>query len=237
MPPVRDLYRRRGAPARAVGVGAGPVPADHLGSGMLLQPLGEGVRLAVAQQARRLACLGVDQDGPVVPAAAEREVVRSRDFHDPGLRVGQHHYQAQHAGPAGRQVQPRGQPRPGPPGQGQRDRGQRPRQRRGPPGAPRGQPAGLLGERDSCAVRVPAEEPPHRQPDRHRLAADRRVGQPPLVAAVHPLRELAAPRARRTLRAGPRPDPHPPAGGLGSLHGNPGQVRQEKAQADPIMTA
>jgi hypothetical protein len=42
---------------------------------MLLQPSGEGGGLAVAQQVHGLAGLGVDQDGPVVPAAAEREVV------------------------------------------------------------------------------------------------------------------------------------------------------------------
>ena len=72
MPPVGDLDCLRGSLARAVGVGAGPVPADHLGSGVLLQPFGEGVRLPVAQQVYRLAGLGVDQDGPVVPAAAER---------------------------------------------------------------------------------------------------------------------------------------------------------------------
>ena len=72
MPPVGDLDCLRGALAGAVGVGAGPVPADHLGSGVLLQPFGEGVRLPVAQQVYGLAGLGVDQDGPVVPAAAER---------------------------------------------------------------------------------------------------------------------------------------------------------------------
>jgi len=60
--------------------------------------------------------------------------------------------------------------------------------------------------------------------------------QPPLVAAVHPLGELAAAGTRRAFGAGPRPDPHLPAGDLGSLHGNPGQVRQEETQADP-MTA
>ena len=39
MPPVGDLGCFRGALAGAVGVGAGPVPADHLGSGVLLQPV------------------------------------------------------------------------------------------------------------------------------------------------------------------------------------------------------
>jgi putative transposase len=75
MPAVRDLLCFRGALAGTVGVGAGPVAADHLGPGVLLQPLGEGGRFAVAEQVNGLTGLGVDQDGPVVPAAAEREVI------------------------------------------------------------------------------------------------------------------------------------------------------------------
>ena len=94
----------------------------------------------------------------------------------------------------------------------------------------------LLGECDRGAVRVAAEEPAHRQPDRHRLASGRRVGQPAFAGAVHPFGELAATGARRAFRAGPCPDPHPPAGDLGGLHGDPGQVRQENAQADPMTT-
>ena len=75
MPAVRDLLCFRGALAGAVGVGAGPVAADHLGPGVLLQPLRECGRLAVAQQVHGLAGLRVDQDGAVIPAAAEREII------------------------------------------------------------------------------------------------------------------------------------------------------------------
>ncbi len=50
MPPVRDLVRVRRALPGAVGVGAGAVTADHLYPGMFLQPVRDGVGLAVAEQ-------------------------------------------------------------------------------------------------------------------------------------------------------------------------------------------
>ena len=131
VPAVSDLDRVRGALPCAVGVGAGPVPADHLGSGVLAQPVCEGIRLAVAQQVHRLAGLRVDQDGSVVPAAAEREIIDPQGLHGPGLGVGQGHDQPQQAGPSCGQVQQGGQPLPGPPGQGQRDPGEHARQRPG----------------------------------------------------------------------------------------------------------
>jgi hypothetical protein len=229
MPSIGDLDRVRRSLTRAVGVGAGSVPADHLGAGVPAQPFGQRFRLAVAEQVNRPAGLGVDEHGAVVAAAAEREVVDPECFHHPGVRVGQRRDQPQHAGPARRQVQQRGEPRPGPARQGQRDRGEHPAERRGPPGAPRGQPVDLLGERDRRAVLVAAEEPAHRQPDHHRLPADRRVGQPPLVCAVHPGRWPAAPGARSTVGAGTRPDAQPAAGQLGGLDDHPGQVRQQPA--------
>jgi hypothetical protein len=52
------------------------------------QPVCEGVRLAVAQQVHRLAGLRVDQDGSVVPAAAEREIIQPRTFTVPGSGSG-----------------------------------------------------------------------------------------------------------------------------------------------------
>src|SRR5579863_5579253 len=70
VPPVGDLLRTGCALPRAVGVGAGPVAADHLYPGMLLQPVRDGARLAVAEQVNGPAGLDVDEDGAVVPAAA-----------------------------------------------------------------------------------------------------------------------------------------------------------------------
>jgi hypothetical protein len=202
---------------------------------MLAQPAGEGVRLAVAQQIHRLAGLRVDQHGAVVPAAAEREVIDPEDRHRAWRGIGQSHDQPQQAGPPGHQVQQPGEPCPGPPGQGQRDRGQRPCQRRGPPGAPGRQAVDLLGERSSRAVRVAAEEPAHRHPDQHPLATNWRVGQPPPVRAVHPARGLAAPGAHTLVSASARPDAQPAAGQFGGFHDHPGQVRQQQLQADPML--
>ena len=164
----------------------------------------------------------------VVPAAAEREVIDAEYRHGPRVcgSASAMTSRSMLDRPAGR-PSARGQPRPGPAGQGQPDRGEHPRQQRGPPGPPRGQPLDLLGERDRGAGRFAAEEPAHRQPDRHRLPADRRISQPALVAAMHPLRELPHRGHARPVSAGPRPDRTRPAGHPGSLHGDRGQVRQE----------
>jgi hypothetical protein len=110
VPAVGDLDRVWRAGACAVGVGAGPVPADDLGAWMVLQPAGERVRLAVAQQVHGLAGLRVDQHGAVVATAAEREVVHPEDRHGAWLGIGQRHDQPQQAGPAGEQVQQHGEP-------------------------------------------------------------------------------------------------------------------------------
>jgi hypothetical protein len=60
--PVGNLDRLRGPGAYAVGIRAGPVPAYRLDLGVLTQPGGEGVGLAVGQHVHRLAGAHVDQD-------------------------------------------------------------------------------------------------------------------------------------------------------------------------------
>jgi hypothetical protein len=202
---------------------------------MFLQPVRDGGRLAVAEQVNGPAGLDVDEDGAVVPAAAEREIVNAQNRHCAGLGVGQRHDQAQHGGPGGRQVQFGGEPGPGPPGQRQADRGQHPGQRRRPPGPRRGQALELLGERDRLAAGVAAEEPAHPEPERHRVPADRRVGKPAQVPAVHPFRELAASPAVRAVRAGVRPDAQPAVLQFAGFRDDPGQVRQQHLQADPAL--
>ncbi len=132
-------------------------------------------------------------------------------------------------------VQQSGQPRPSAAGQRQRDGGQRPGQRRGPPGTVLSQPRDLFGERLLRAARRVAEEPAHAQPDHHAPAAGRRIGQPPLVSAVHPPGGLPAPRAHPLDSPDPRPD-HEPAGcQLGFLDHDPGQMRQQLFEADPML--
>ena len=86
VPAVGDLHRVRGAEPGGLGVGTGPVPADHLDSRVFLQPGGEGRHLAVGQQVNRPPGGHVDHDAAVDVAAAQREVVdpehrKSRDLH------------------------------------------------------------------------------------------------------------------------------------------------------------
>jgi hypothetical protein len=89
VPAVGDLDRGRRALPGAVGVGAGPVPADHLGAGMRAQPAGEGVGLAVGEQVDRAVGGHVDQDRAVDVPAAQREVVHAEHRHTRALGVGQ----------------------------------------------------------------------------------------------------------------------------------------------------
>jgi hypothetical protein len=186
VPPVRDLVRVGCALPGAVGVRARAVTADHLYPGMGLQPVRDGIGLAVAEQVNGPAGLHVDDDGAVVPAPPEREVVDPDDRQGAGFGVGQRHDQAQHACPAGRQAQLGGEPGAGAAGHGQADRGQHPGQRRRPPCPGRRQALELLSEGHRFTVIIAAEEPAHPEQEHHRPPADRRVGQPPPVPAVHP---------------------------------------------------
>ena len=76
MPPVCDLRRLRCAGGRALGVGAGPVPAHHPHAGMLAQPPGERVGVPVGEQVHRPVGVHVDQHRAVHLPAAQREVVQ-----------------------------------------------------------------------------------------------------------------------------------------------------------------
>src|SRR5439155_1238774 len=49
--------------ASALGIGARPVPRDHLDPGMLPEPLGQRLSGAIRQQGHGLAALQIDQDG------------------------------------------------------------------------------------------------------------------------------------------------------------------------------
>ena len=85
---VRDLDGIRCALAGALGVGAGPVPADDLYAGVVAQPLGEGFGLAVFQHVDGPVRVHVDQDGGVGMAFSFREVIDAKDgdLADPGIR-------------------------------------------------------------------------------------------------------------------------------------------------------
>jgi hypothetical protein len=74
---------------------------------------------------------------------------------------------------------------PSAPSQRQADLLQHPARQRAPASIPRGQAGDLLGERAGWAGGVVAEEPADPQSDHHRPAANGRVGQGALIAAVH----------------------------------------------------
>ena len=123
---------------------------------------------------------------------------------------------------------------------------------RGPPAPARPRPASLCNgglrrayrevRPSTCSANVvagqpgpPAEEPADPQPDHHPPTADRRIGQPPLIPAMHPLGSAAAPRARRISRPRACPDAQPRPGQLGLLHHDPRQVWQQNLKIVPVL--
>jgi hypothetical protein len=77
-----------GAPARAPSNGgAGPVPADHPGAWVGLQPVRQRAGVPASQHVDRPPCPGVDQDGPVDMPAAQREIIDPHDLRPGGARA------------------------------------------------------------------------------------------------------------------------------------------------------
>jgi hypothetical protein len=93
------------------------------------------------------------------------------------------------------------------------------------PSIPGGQPGELLGERAGLAVGVVAEEPAHPKAEHHPPATQRRVGEPALVAAVHPGRSVTTAGAGGSACFAVRPDLHAVFDLLDPLDRNDGQVR------------
>ena len=125
MPAVGDLDRVGCAVPGALGVVAGPVPADHLRAWMGLEPGLQGAGFPVRQQLDRLPGGDVHQDSPVDLALPQREVVDPEDLRrGADRRLGQGGDQAQQRGAVHRGAQRGGQPGPGPAGQRQPDLGQ-----------------------------------------------------------------------------------------------------------------
>jgi hypothetical protein len=117
MPAIGDLDGVGCTLTGAVGVGAGAVPADHLGAWVLAEPAGERGCFSVLQQVDGPVGGHVHQDGAVLAAAAEREVVdtKHRDLVD--LGVWECTQQAEQRRAGCRQPQSTRQPRSSPAGQ------------------------------------------------------------------------------------------------------------------------
>ena len=202
VPAVGDLDRARRARPGALGVVAGPVPADDPRAGMRRQPRLQRGGLPVRQQVDHVPGAHVHQHRPVDLALGQREVIDPEYLRRGGdLRIRHRRDQAQHRGGMHGDPEGPGQPGGGTPGQLQPEPGQHGQQRDAAPPVSLAQPSGLLGEGDRRALRVPAAEPAHLQDDQHRPAARRAVSHRARIPAVHLRRRLTAPRAAR--RAGP----------------------------------
>src|SRR5262249_60671114 len=102
-----------------------------------------------------------------------------------------------------------------------RDRGAGPAPRPGTPPPPPPRPP--------KNPRRPSAPPPPPPP------ADGHIGQPPLIAAVHPARRPPAPGARRRIRPHPGPDTQPRPNDLHIFHHHPGQVRQQQLKNANVL--
>ena len=82
VPPVGDLLSVGCTVPGAVGVPTGPVPADHLHTGMETEPVGEVGGFPTQKDVDRSVPVGqIDQHRAVVVAAAHRELVDAQDRH------------------------------------------------------------------------------------------------------------------------------------------------------------
>ena len=159
---------------------------------MGLEPLLERCRRPVGQQVDRAARLQIDQDRAVPVAPAPGPVVHPQHS-GPGDRLGGSAPEQPQEGVAadGHPDAP-GQSRPRFAAERDPERGQHRLQADRRAAAPRGRPDDLLRERAARALDRAAEEAPQREPHAHRSPAGRQVAQLPHVAAMHPVRRLAA---------------------------------------------
>ena len=172
----------------------------------------------------------VDQDRAVVMPPPEREIVHAEHCHHRDGRVGQAADQPQQAAAADGHAQGGRQPRPWPAGQRQRDRDHHAAQQRGPAGVAGSQVGNLLGEGACRAVRVVAEEPTRREPDRRRPAADHCIGQRAHISTVHASRFLATASAPRPRRASVSAYLHPVHVGRDTVDDQQHQMGQQNSQ-------
>lgn len=96
--PALSVRTRMSVPCRwasGICVTAGAVPADHLHLGVVAEPAGQGLTLATVVKVQRPVGSHVDQQGAVMPALAESEVIDAQHLHfaDGRLRHGSDHAQ------------------------------------------------------------------------------------------------------------------------------------------------
>jgi len=233
VPSVGDLdciWCTRTGPFR---VGAGPVPADDLRPGMRLKPRGEGFGGAAGQHVDRSVSVHVQQHGAVDVATTQGEIVDAECSDRARLRQRRRTQQVEQGVPADGHAQLPGQPGAGPAGQGDSDRGQRGPQRRAVSGVRAGQAGDLFDERGPSAGGVVADQPSYQQPDHDRAPGEGGVGQPPVVAAVHPRRFGTAAGTGCPVSARAGLDHDPAVGLMDPIDRDLCQVRQQPLKIAP----
>ena len=211
---VGDLRRLGRAAPGAVGVGAGAVARHDRDPGVVPQPAGEGLGLAVGQQRHRPPPLQVDQHGAVAVALAQRPVVDPEDSRgDLGWQRGGPD-QPQQGVARGRHEQSAAEPSAGGTAQREADRRLPRGEARRPASPGRGGAGQALGEDAPLAAGVVAEQAARPQPDQDGVVAPRQVGQGPLVAAVDATGASAAQRAACRARTGSEGQGDGGSGGL-----------------------
>lgn len=184
MPAIGDLDCGGRAVAGALGIRAGPVPADNGRAGVGFQPRFHGGGLPVREHVDDVAGVHVDQHGSVHVPLAQGKVVDAEDVRCPArLGSGDCGEQPQDRRGVHGNAQPPGKPGAGPAGEFQPEPGEHLRQRDAPPAVSAGQPVRLHGERGPRAGRVHAAEPHNPQDDQYRAARGRTVGHSPGVPA------------------------------------------------------
>jgi hypothetical protein len=128
--PVRDLDSLRCPGPGPVRIGTRAVSANDLCSRVGGQPVGQGPGVAALEQVQRRAGLAVNDDGAVVLAAPDREVVDPNHPRGRRRRVRDGHDQPEQDLPGHGDAQAGGQPRPRPPGQRDPDAPEHPGQQR-----------------------------------------------------------------------------------------------------------
>lgn len=186
MPPVRDLFRLRGAGAGALRVGTGPVPADDLHLGVTVQPVGQRRGVPAGQHIERPAGLQVDEEGGVRIALAQREIVHAQHSDLGRRRFGDGSQEMQEGVLRNADAQRVGKPRPGTARQHQGDRGEHRSKQWCVAGMRAGQPLNLLGECHRRATGVEAFEAPHQELDHDGGRTDGCVSEAAPVPPVHP---------------------------------------------------
>ena len=139
MKAVRDLGGRGCPLARALGIGARPIPRDHLHPWVLPEPLRHGLGGAIREERHGLAALQIDQDRAIRVAFPQGEIIHPEHRGRGQRRDRLPAEQAQQGVPAHRQVPRVAEAHPGLAPQAPR-RGRRGAGRAAACAAPRGRP-------------------------------------------------------------------------------------------------